>query len=1282
VSRKIKATYDDNSTRGDDLTEEVLIPGDLGDDTPVTFTRTQLSNHVAEVGAVLEISDRVDGLLTGTPVPDPDPAADPTWSLTLADNKLVPDSSVFNFTTEVGAAWAETTNDPFTPTNDAVIGISPPTGFTSGLVGTLSAVSGWGVTEVRRLYQYDDVNGIVQILTSTGDSGITITSKATLPPSQITDFSIVSKTDTTITVTFSLATIIDEVTLRYDIVDSNNNSVINASGTDVTPGTVVLTGLTSNTLYNLAVKCYPAEDVLELRRTISNIDSDTTAASSVTFTAFTLAPIGAGNTNATVQTFTSTVGDQWYWSIVPTPPTEASTWISPLPTPASTTIDLGAAGDHEVFAWVNLSTDPTNISLVQSTSVTLAPSSGNDIFSIDTANSDLTITEMGAPSGTITVVRSETSGAARTVDITSVDGVDAEAAIAGDNYQALNTTLSFGAGDTSLTVDYDVLLQNIGHINGVPNTRTFTITLSNPQVSGSISSVAGSATITIQGSNGYVGNDDAIDINNPPTNLTKLTGTQLITASGTTLDLVEIDANGSDHAIVISNDITNITIKRFIVRNSGKSLITWGGGWADHVTIKNGVANNWNLIWKDTTNSSNAVIECYCNADIFPPTANFCSDMTIRGIKARGHGRFAILLWTRFSRRIILENNYFRNTSNEDLGMTREEYKNLFSTTSPFPVADGHLLQLWDNRGGQHIIRGNVTLSERFGNISGHDFDLINIGASAPLQEADRCFVEFNSVYGSSLSNHSGSPVGLILDGLVVPDNGFYTFQDNIAVETQNVGINLAGYVPDWCVIRRNWLYCGPNSLETNQAGRGLAGGTQLTVNNNEVTDNNILWYAWREAIQDTAEANTWWPIIEGNPRPIGWESQNIMDGTGGNANWTADGEITVKGLKATLNQPGIGDGFRIRFASAFCPPGNAVLRWDDGASNLYFAAYGDAEGIAVAVNVTPEAGHPRYGDWETNVIVYSANPAYWVSVSINPTLVAALNTDYAYGVKVTSYRIMSDNVIMAYDQTTGNYIDSDWAGVERITVSGTVPAIPTTVAAASASATSIDLTWDAMGGADSYRVYRTLTSGVGYTLIASPVTNSYTDTELTEGVRYYYVVASADEDVISDSSAETSAVPVDATGIITDGEFQTDSSDGDFGVTKYTNWSKSSDISVSVSGGEITITNASTTNSQYIYFERTGLSLDVSGTTTYLVQGNVTLGSSLIDFDTASSGGGGAWKSGDVLRNNSISVVNSPFENTAYDPTTWASGAVMYVTLWVGPNSTVVFDYIRLVEA
>ena len=176
--------------------------------------------------------------------------------------------------------------------------------------------------------------------------------------------------------------------------------------------------------------------------------------------------------------------------------------------------------------------------------------------------------------------------------------------------------------------------------------------------------------------------------------------------------------------------------------------------------------------------------------------------------------------------------------------------------------------------------------------------------------------------------------------------------------------------------------------------------------------------------------------------------------------------------------------------------------------------------------------------------------------------------------------------------------------------------------------------------------------------------------------------MASADEDVISDSSAETSAVPVDATGIITDGEFQTDSSDGDFGVTKYTNWSKSSDISVSVSGGEITITNASTTNSQYIYFERTGLSLDVSGTTTYLVQGNVTLGSSLIDFDTASSGGGGAWKTGDVLRNNSISVVNSPFENTAYDPTTWASGAVMYVTLWVGPNSTVVFDYIRLVEA
>jgi hypothetical protein len=56
---------------------------------------------------------------------------------------------------------------------------------------------------------------------------------------------------------------------------------------------------------------------------------------------------------------------------------------------------------------------------------------------------------------------------------------------------------------------------------------------------------------------------------------------------------------------------------------------------------------------------------------------------------------------------------------------------------------------------------------------------------------------------------------------------------------------------------------------------------------------------------------------------------------------------------------------------------------------------------------------------------------------------------------------------------------------------------------------TQITLTWSAVSGADSYAVKRASVSGGSYTMIASGVTQmTYTDTGLTNGVPYYYVVA------------------------------------------------------------------------------------------------------------------------------------------------------------------------------
>ena len=53
-----------------------------------------------------------------------------------------------------------------------------------------------------------------------------------------------------------------------------------------------------------------------------------------------------------------------------------------------------------------------------------------------------------------------------------------------------------------------------------------------------------------------------------------------------------------------------------------------------------------------------------------------------------------------------------------------------------------------------------------------------------------------------------------------------------------------------------------------------------------------------------------------------------------------------------------------------------------------------------------------------------------------------------------------------------------------------------------------VGLTWSGSAGATSYKVKRSTTSGGPYTTVASPTTTSYTDTGLSNGTTYYYVVA------------------------------------------------------------------------------------------------------------------------------------------------------------------------------
>lgn len=86
-------------------------------------------------------------------------------------------------------------------------------------------------------------------------------------------------------------------------------------------------------------------------------------------------------------------------------------------------------------------------------------------------------------------------------------------------------------------------------------------------------------------------------------------------------------------------------------------------------------------------------------------------------------------------------------------------------------------------------------------------------------------------------------------------------------------------------------------------------------------------------------------------------------------------------------------------------------------------------------------------------------------------------------------------------------------------------PPVPTGLIA-TAGNQQVVLQWNPTSGAASYDVQRSTTSGGPYSTISSPTATSYTDTGLTNGTTYYYVVAAVDAAGPSGNSTQVSATP------------------------------------------------------------------------------------------------------------------------------------------------------------
>jgi len=127
------------------------------------------------------------------------------------------------------------------------------------------------------------------------------------------------------------------------------------------------------------------------------------------------------------------------------------------------------------------------------------------------------------------------------------------------------------------------------------------------------------------------------------------------------------------------------------------------------------------------------------------------------------------------------------------------------------------------------------------------------------------------------------------------------------------------------------------------------------------------------------------------------------------------------------------------------------------------------------------------------------------------------------------------------------------------------VPSAPTGLTANGGNA-QVALSWTAASGATSYTVKRGTTSGTYGTTVASGVTGtSYTDTTVTNGTTYYYVVTATNSAGTSGNSTEASATPSSGSGSYAkEWNFNTD---GD-----HEGWGVAYDMGTSVSGGYLNI--------------------------------------------------------------------------------------------------------------
>jgi autotransporter-associated beta strand protein len=201
----------------------------------------------------------------------------------------------------------------------------------------------------------------------------------------------------------------------------------------------------------------------------------------------------------------------------------------------------------------------------------------------------------------------------------------------------------------------------------------------------------------------------------------------------------------------------------------------------------------------------------------------------------------------------------------------------------------------------------------------------------------------------------------------------------------------------------------------------------------------------------------------------------------------------------------------------------NAPVTWFDASTPS--GAWAGLD-LGVPHRITKVGYYPRatYASWMTGGQFQGSNVADFSSGVVT---LFTITSQPAEG--TTTVQNVSDTGAYRYVRYIGpanGYCNAAEIQFEGFPTPAVAPSAPTNLTAVAGNA-SVSLSWAAAGDTTSFKIKRATTSGGPYTVIASGYTSDvYTDTTVTNGVTYYYVVSGSNATGEGANSAEVSVMP------------------------------------------------------------------------------------------------------------------------------------------------------------